>query len=101
MAIKVTTGKLALLAATTAMAGAIHSGAQAEQRIDCNSGLAQIAIASQQGSEGGVWESYAHCMTGAQRSTPQVVAGPPERKSNPRLEALTQPAWPDQSYIQD
>lgn len=95
MASKLTVCKLALIVASTAMAGTIHSGAQAAKEIDCNSGLTQIAIASQQGGEGGIWPSYAHCVDSAQQSTAEFV-GTGERGTRSQREAAAEHAWPNQ-----
>ena len=96
-------GKLILLLASTAMAGAIHYEAQAAAEIDCNSGLTQIALASQEGSEGGTWKSYEHCVRGAkqaQRMTSEFV-GTGERASGSQPGAAVRHAWPDQSGVRD
>jgi hypothetical protein len=61
---------LALIVASTAVAGAIHSGAQAAEQINCNSPLTRIALSSEQGSEGGISPRYAHCVSGAQAGSP-------------------------------
>jgi hypothetical protein len=106
MASKLTVPKLALIVASTAMAGGIYSGAEAAQQIDCNSVLTRIAIASEEGGEGGVSPRYAHCaagqlaVTGA--FTPQAateragVAGRPAMEKGKPVHA-----WPDQNYISD
>lgn len=106
MASKLTIRKLALIVASTAMAGAIHTGAQAAQQIDCNSGLIRLAIASEQGSEGGISPLYAHCVSRAQAASPAFttkeateragVAGRPAmEKEKPSH------AWPAQDYRSD
>lgn len=92
MASKLTIRKLALMVASTAVAGAIHSGAQAAEPINCNSGLAQIAISSQEGGEGGIWPTYAHCVGGARAAFPATeragVAGRPAvRPGSPGTQA--------------
>ena len=97
---RLTIGNLALLMASTAMAGAIYSGAQAAEKIDCNSGLAQIALASQQGGEEGIWESYAHCVDHARQMTSDFV-GTSQREARSQADEAVEHAWPDQSYPTD
>ncbi len=105
MASKLMGPKLALIVASTAMAGGIYSGAQAAQQVDCNSGLTRIAIASEEGSEGGVSQRYAHCVPGMlavtpaftlQETTERGVAGRPAMEKGKQ-----EHAWPDQNYISD
>ncbi|OGA45476.1 MAG: hypothetical protein A3G24_10495 [Betaproteobacteria bacterium RIFCSPLOWO2_12_FULL_62_13] len=74
MTSKLTIRKWALIVTSTAMAGAIHSGAQAAEKLDCSSGLTQIAIMSEQGSEGGISRLYEHCVAGAQQVVPTFIA---------------------------
>lgn len=82
MASKLKIRKLMLLLASTAMAGAVHFGAQAQRNIDCDSVLTQIAIASQEGSEGGVQPGYAQCVAGGQQALlPEEFAGAGEREA--------------------
>lgn len=69
MASKLTIRKLALIVASTAVAGAIHSGAQAAGEVDCNSTLTQLAIMSEQG-EGGIPGFYDHCVSGTRAASP-------------------------------
>lgn len=104
MASKITVRKLALIVASTAMAGGIY-GAQAAQQADCNSGLTRIAIASEEGGEGGVSQRYAHCVPSVLAVTPAFtpqgtaergVAGRPAMEKQERVNA-----WPDQNYISD
>ena len=105
MASKITVRKLALIVASTATAGGIYSGAQAAQQVDCNSGLTRIAIASEEGSEGGVSQRYAHCVPSVltvtpvftpQGTTERGVAGRPAMEKQKEVNA-----WPDQNYISD
>lgn len=111
MARHLTIRRLGLIAATTAMAGAIHTGAQAEQQIDCNSGLTQIAIASEQGSEEGIPLLYAHCVPPALRPSSSFrttetaeragVAGSVRvvgRNGNGMEQEKPSHAWPDQDF---
>lgn len=101
MASKLKIGKLMLLLASTAMAGAIQSEVQAQDKIDCDSGLTQIAIASQQGGEGGLDPRYEACVGGAQQNLPlqEEFVGTAERET--RAQRGWEHAWPDQSYVQD
>lgn len=110
MASKLTIRKWALIVASTAMAGAIPSGAQAAEQIDCNSGLTQIAIMSEQGGEGGISRLYEHCVSGARAASPAFttkeatkragVAGRPAvsaTQSGPGAAAQSD-AWPAPDY---
>lgn len=84
MASKLKIRKLMLLLASTAMAGAAHSAAQAQGNVDCDSVLTKIAIASQEGSEGGVQPRFAHCVAGGQQSLlPEELVGTGEREARP------------------
>lgn len=94
--------KLMLLLGSISMAGAIHSVAQA-QEVDCNSGLTQIAIASEQGSETGLSPSLERCVRGAQQNLPrqEEFVGTGQRETRAASEGAWKHAWPDQSYVQD
>jgi hypothetical protein len=105
MASKLMVRRLALIVASTGIAGATYSGAQAAQEVDCNSGLTRIAIASEEGGEGGVSQRYAHCVPSVLAVTPAFTPqGTAERgvAGRPAMEKQEQVnAWPDQNYIRD
>lgn len=105
MAHRLTIRKLALIVASTAIAGAFHTGAQAAQQIDCNSFLTQLAIKNAE-ADGDVRVPpiYAHCVPGALAVTPAFttqeattlvgVAGRPAMG-----EQTLGHAWPRQDYV--
>jgi hypothetical protein len=104
MANRLTIRKLALIFASTAMASAIHTGAQAAQQIDCNSFLTQLAIKNAQGDgDVGVPQIYAHCVPGALAVTPtftsQEATTPVGVAGRPATGQATLGPWPRQDYV--